>query len=156
MIDVRAAALELPASPRARGAGCDGSRRWSTRRGCGRGRALGSTAADYGYELTLAEPAPDEIEATVRAAVTSYPDPLFVLAGDGTARLATGLDVRSAEAAFRLAFNGFAGDWRRDPGVTVETCSRGWAKAGRPIYGRLPPVGRPLGPQSPNERQNAA
>jgi len=46
---------------------------------------------------------------------------------------ATGLDPLGADQVFRLAFNGLSGDCRRDPGVTVQTCTRGWAKARRPI-----------------------
>jgi len=59
---------------------------------------------------------------------------------------AASLDVRGADQAFRLAFNGLAGDWRRDPRVSVETCSRGRARARRPIPcildGEIQHVGR--------------
>jgi diacylglycerol kinase family enzyme len=44
-----------------------------------------------------------------------------------------GLDVRNAREVFRLAFNGLIGDWRRDPGVTVESCAEGRVWARRPI-----------------------
>jgi diacylglycerol kinase family enzyme len=40
---------------------------------------------------------------------------------------AAALDLHDAREAFRLAFNGLAGDWRRDPGVTVELCAKGVA-----------------------------
>lgn len=50
-----------------------------------------------------------------------------------TALEAASLDVRSAREVFRLAFNGAIGDWRRDPGVTVEPCLKGWAAARRSI-----------------------
>jgi diacylglycerol kinase family enzyme len=43
------------------------------------------------------------------------------------------LGVRSAPEAFRLALNGVVGDWRADPGVTVQTCAQGRAKAKRSI-----------------------
>jgi diacylglycerol kinase family enzyme len=43
------------------------------------------------------------------------------------------LDIRSATELFRLAFNGVAGDWRRDPGVTVEVARRGRIDASRAI-----------------------
>ena len=42
---------------------------------------------------------------------------------------AAALGLRSASEAFRLAFNGLTGDWRRDPGVTTELCQAGRAKA---------------------------
>ncbi len=43
------------------------------------------------------------------------------------------LDIRSATEMFRLAFNGMVGDWRRDPGVTVDVARRGTIEASRPI-----------------------
>jgi diacylglycerol kinase family enzyme len=43
------------------------------------------------------------------------------------------LDVHNAREMFRLAFNGLAGDWRRDPGITVYTSAHGRAGALRPI-----------------------
>jgi diacylglycerol kinase family enzyme len=43
------------------------------------------------------------------------------------------LDVHNAREMFRLAFNGLAGDWRRDPGITVYTAAHGRAGALRPI-----------------------
>ena len=251
--------------------------------GPGAAAALSSLVAEHGLDLSLAEPAPNEIEAAVRAAVDAAPDLVIILAGDGTARLAaelsgpegpliaplaggtlnmlphalygvrpwttalaaaletgvervvcggrvegrsfyvaailgapalwggareairagrfgkasrrvryalarafTGdlryaldgnagratealvlitptvstalhgearleaasLDVRGADQAFRLAFNGLAGDWRRDPRVTVETCSGGRARARRPIPcildGEMQHVGREI------------
>jgi diacylglycerol kinase family enzyme len=236
--------------------------------GAGAAEALARLVADHGFDLSLAKPAPNEIEAAVRAAVDAAPDLLIILAGDGTARLAAefsgpegpllaplaggtlnmlphalygvrpwpaalaaaleagvvrtvgggrvdgrsfyvaailgspalwgsarealrsrhfgkarrhiryalarafagdlryalddkasraiealilitptvstalhseaaleaaGLDMRGADQVFQLAFNGLTGDWRRDPRVTSEPCSRGWARARRPI-----------------------
>jgi diacylglycerol kinase family enzyme len=236
--------------------------------GPGAAATLSRLVAEHGFELTLAVPAPNEIEAAIRAAVDAAPDLVIILAGDGTARLAAELsgpdgplvaplaggtlnmlphalygvrpwpaalaaalergveqtvcggrvagrafyvaailgapalwgsareairagrfgkasrrvryalaraftgglhytldatssrstealvlitptvstapqaeatleaasvDVRAADQAFRLAFNGLVGDWRRDPRVTVESCSRGRARARRPI-----------------------
>lgn len=43
------------------------------------------------------------------------------------------LDVHNATEMFRLAFHGLAGDWRRDPGVTVYAALHGRAGAKRPI-----------------------
>jgi diacylglycerol kinase family enzyme len=61
---------------------------------------------------------------------------------------AAGLDLRGADQAFRLAFSGVAGDWRRDPRVTVEICSGGRARARRPIPcildGEIQHVGREI------------
>jgi diacylglycerol kinase family enzyme len=60
--------------------------------------------------------------------------PTVSTARHGEAALeAASVDVRAADQAFRLAFNGLAGDWRRDPRVTVESCNRGRARARRPI-----------------------
>ena len=59
--------------------------------GPGAAAALASLVSGRGLELTLAEPAPDGIEAAVRAAVDAGPDLLIILAGDGTARLAAEL-----------------------------------------------------------------
>jgi diacylglycerol kinase family enzyme len=60
--------------------------------------------------------------------------PVVSKAMEGEAALETAaLGVRSAQEVFRLAFTGLVGDWRRDPGVTVETCLRGWAAARRSI-----------------------
>lgn len=42
---------------------------------------------------------------------------------------AAALDIHSAREVFRLALNEAFGDWRRDPGVTVEPCLRGAASA---------------------------
>jgi diacylglycerol kinase family enzyme len=47
--------------------------------------------AGHGGALSVAAPAPQEIETAVRAAVESGPDLVVVLAGDGTARLAAEL-----------------------------------------------------------------
>jgi diacylglycerol kinase family enzyme len=49
---------------------------------------LAEIVAQHGYQLDLATPQPDEIEAAVRAAVDAAPDLVLILAGDGTARLA--------------------------------------------------------------------
>jgi diacylglycerol kinase family enzyme len=43
------------------------------------------------------------------------------------------LDVRNALEAFRLAYHGLTGDWRRDPGITVFETVNGRASALRPI-----------------------
>jgi diacylglycerol kinase family enzyme len=59
--------------------------------GPGAAAALASLVSAQGIELALAEPAPDEIDAAVRAAVDAAPDLLIVLAGDGTARRAAEL-----------------------------------------------------------------
>jgi diacylglycerol kinase family enzyme len=42
---------------------------------------------------------------------------------------AAALDVHTAREVFRLALNEAFGDWRRDPGVIVEPCVRGFAGA---------------------------
>jgi len=59
---------------------------------------------------------------------------------------AVSLDVHSADQVFRLAFAGLAGDWRRDPRVTVDACNRGQARARRHIPcildGEMQHVGR--------------
>jgi diacylglycerol kinase family enzyme len=47
------------------------------------------------------------------------------------------LDLRSAHEVFRLAFHGLVSDWRHDPGVFVEPCARGVARARRTIPGIL-------------------
>jgi diacylglycerol kinase family enzyme len=59
--------------------------------GPGAAAALASLVSEQGLELTLAEPAPNGIDAAVRAAVEAAPDLLIVLAGDGTARRAAEL-----------------------------------------------------------------
>lgn len=59
--------------------------------GPGAAAALAGLVADHGLDLTLAEPAPHEVEAAVRAAVDASPDLVIILAGDGTARLAAEL-----------------------------------------------------------------
>jgi diacylglycerol kinase family enzyme len=59
--------------------------------GPGAAAQLASLVSGHGLELSIAEPAPHEIEAAVRAAVDAAPDLLIVLAGDGTARLAAEL-----------------------------------------------------------------
>jgi diacylglycerol kinase family enzyme len=59
--------------------------------GPGAAAALAGLVSDHGLELSLAEPAPDEVEAAVRAAVDAAPDLVIILAGDGTARLAAEL-----------------------------------------------------------------
>jgi diacylglycerol kinase family enzyme len=60
--------------------------------------------------------------------------PMVSKAMDGELALETAaLDVRSAQEVFRLAVTGLVSDWRRDPGVTVETCLKGWAAARRSI-----------------------
>lgn len=59
--------------------------------GPGAAAALAGFVAAQGLDLALAEPAPDEIEAAVRAAVHAGPDLLIILAGDGTARRAAEL-----------------------------------------------------------------
>jgi diacylglycerol kinase family enzyme len=41
--------------------------------------------------------------------------------------------MHNAQEMFRLAFHGLAGDWRRDPGITVYTAAHGRAGALRPI-----------------------
>lgn len=52
---------------------------------------IAALVAEHGYDLALATPQPDEIEASVRAAVDAAPDLVLILAGDGTARLAAEL-----------------------------------------------------------------
>lgn len=59
--------------------------------GPGAAAALASLVSGQGLELSMAEPAPHEIEAAVRAAVDAAPDLLIILAGDGTARRAAEL-----------------------------------------------------------------
>jgi diacylglycerol kinase family enzyme len=51
-----------------------------------------------------------------------------------TALEVAALEMHSAQEVFRLAFNGLVSDWRRDPGVTVETCTHGrvWARRSIP------------------------
>ncbi len=48
---------------------------------------------------------------------------------DEVALEVAGLDVHSAQETFRLAVNGLFGDWRRDPGVTTNFCTRGRVRA---------------------------
>jgi len=57
--------------------------------GVGPGAAdeLSALFAELGLEHRVSEPAPGELEATVRAAVDAAPDLMVVLGGDGTARL---------------------------------------------------------------------
>ena len=59
---------------------------------------------------------------------------------------AASLDIRGADQAVGLAFNGLTGDWRRDPRVNVEPCQQGHARARRPIPcildGEIQRVGR--------------
>jgi len=55
--------------------------------GAGAAEQVAALVAEYGYDLTLWTPAPDEVAEAVRAAVDDAPDLLIVLAGDGTARL---------------------------------------------------------------------
>ena len=50
-----------------------------------------------------------------------------------TALEVAALGVHTAREVFRLAFNGLVGDWRRDPGVTVDLCASGRVSARRPI-----------------------
>jgi diacylglycerol kinase family enzyme len=59
--------------------------------GPGAAVALAEQVAAYGYDLSLSTPHPNEIEASLRAAVAAAPDLILVLAGDGTARLAAEL-----------------------------------------------------------------
>jgi len=54
----------------------------------GAAEQLAALVAEFGYDLTLWTPAPDEVAEAMRAAVDDAPDLLIVLAGDGTARLA--------------------------------------------------------------------
>jgi diacylglycerol kinase family enzyme len=75
--------------------------------------------------------------------------PTISTALHGAAALeAASLDVRGADQALGLAFNGLTGDWRRDPRVTVETCRAGHARAHRPIPcildGEIQHVGRDI------------
>jgi diacylglycerol kinase family enzyme len=61
---------------------------------------------------------------------------------------AASVNVRRAGDALGLAFNGLAGDWRRDPRVTVEPCQQGHARARRSIPcildGEIEHVGRQI------------
>jgi diacylglycerol kinase family enzyme len=59
--------------------------------GPGAAAQLASLVSGQGLELSMAEPAPGEIETAVRAAVDAAPDLLIILAGDGTARRAAEL-----------------------------------------------------------------
>jgi diacylglycerol kinase family enzyme len=59
--------------------------------GPGAAETLAALVAEHGYAVNLATPAPNEVEAAVKAAVGSAPDLVLILAGDGTARLAAEL-----------------------------------------------------------------
>jgi diacylglycerol kinase family enzyme len=59
--------------------------------GAGAGAAVAAQVAEHGIDLHISNPAPDEVEAAVRAAVDAAPDLVLILAGDGTARLAAEL-----------------------------------------------------------------
>ena len=52
---------------------------------------LAKLVAEYGYELSLASPAPHEIETALKSAIEAGPNLVLILAGDGTARLAAEL-----------------------------------------------------------------
>ena len=53
--------------------------------------ALRAILASRDFEVEVAEPAPEEIESALRAAVEDAPDLVILLAGDGTARMAADL-----------------------------------------------------------------
>jgi diacylglycerol kinase family enzyme len=59
--------------------------------GPGASDVLAKLIADYGYDLSLSSPEPNEIEAAVKSAIDSAPDLVLILAGDGTAGLAAEL-----------------------------------------------------------------
>ena len=59
--------------------------------GAGAAEALEKIIASYGLGVRIANAAPKEISAAVRAAIAAKPDLLVVLAGDGTAALAARL-----------------------------------------------------------------
>jgi diacylglycerol kinase family enzyme len=64
------------------------------------------------------------------------------LADDDGFLEAAAIDPAGAREAFRLGFNALAGDWRRDPSVSVDHCRRGRVWAG----GRIPAIldGEPM------------
>lgn len=80
------------------------------------------------------------------ALVLITPTVSAALPGGAAALEAASLDIRGADQAVGLAFNGLTGDWRRDPRVSVQACERGEARARRPIPcildGEIQPVGR--------------
>lgn len=82
------------------------------------------------------------------ALVLITPTVSTALPGEAAALEAASLDIRGADQAVGLAFNGLTGDWRRDPRVSVETCDRGHARARRPIPcildGEIQSVGREI------------
>jgi len=80
------------------------------------------------------------------ALVLITPTVSTALPGEAAALEAASVDIRGADQAVGLAFNGLTGDWRRDPRVSVQTCDRGHARARRPIPcildGEIQSVGR--------------
>jgi diacylglycerol kinase family enzyme len=56
--------------------------------GPGAAAVVAEAIAAYGYDLTVADPAPEDLDRTIRSLVDSNPDLVIVLGGDGTARLA--------------------------------------------------------------------
>jgi len=59
--------------------------------GGGAAEALARQVANYGGQLSIACPEPDDMEQAIRAEIAREPDLVVVLAGDGTARMAASL-----------------------------------------------------------------